>query len=89
MKKIIGCLVLLVCLFSCGGNQDNRPLKEYVSAFLAENESIIAFGKADLHRMLNKSEYTSIPKLGVILEAELKAYQGILNRKTPAYFALE
>ena len=89
MKKILGSLVLMALLFSCGGNQDNRPLKEYVSAFLAENESIIAFGKADLNTMLNKSDYKSIPKLGVILDAELKAYQGILNRKTPAYFALE
>ncbi len=89
MKKILGCLVLIALLFSCGGNQDNRPLKEYVSAFLAENESIIAFGKADFNAVLNKSEYKSIPKLGVILEAELKAYKGILNMKSPIYFALE
>lgn len=89
MKKIVGCFVLMALLFSCGGNQDNRPLKDYLSAFLTENESIIAFGKVDLNTILNKSEYKSIPKIGVILDAELKAYQRILNRKAPVYFALE
>ena len=48
MKKIFGFLVLTLVLVSCGGNKDGRPLQDYVSSFLNGNESIVAFGKADL-----------------------------------------
>lgn len=89
MKKIIGFLVLAVVLVSCGGNKDSRPLNEYVSAFIKGNKTIVAFGKADLNTILNKSEYKSIPKIGVAIEKEMEAFNSSLKTETPVYFALE
>lgn len=89
MKKVIGFFVLAIVLVSCGGNKDSRPLNEYVSAFLKDNKAIVAFGKADLNTILSKSEYKSIPKLGIAISKELDAFKSSLKTETPVYFALE
>lgn len=89
MKKIFGCVVLAIVLVSCGGNKDNRALNEYVSAFLKDSKTLVAFGKADINTILNKSEYRKIPKLGVAVDNELKEFKKSLNTETPVYFALE
>jgi hypothetical protein len=89
MKKIFGVLVLTAFLASCGGGKDGRALNEYVSAFLKDNKTIVAFGKADINTILTKSDYTKIPKLGVIVAEELEAFKQSLNTETPIHFALE
>lgn len=89
MKKILGFIVLVAVLASCGGNKDNRAVHEYVSAFLKDNKTIVAFGKADINTILNKSEYKKIPKLGVAVEKELMEFKKSLNTETPVFFALE
>jgi len=89
MKKIFGIFILSIVIVSCGGNKDNRPLQEYVSAFLKENKSIVTFGKADINSILTKSEYSKIPKIGFIVEKELESYKKLINTETPVYFALE
>lgn len=89
MKKIFGFFILTLVLVSCGGNKENRPLNEYVSAFLKDNKTIVAFGKADINTLLNKSEYKLIPKFGIILEHEIEAFKRSLKTETPVYFALE
>lgn len=89
MKKILGFIVVAVVLSSCGGNKENRPLHEYMSAFVKENKTIVAFGKADINTILSKSEYKKIPKLGVAVEKEIMEFKKSLNTETPVFFALE
>jgi len=89
MKKIFGFLVLTLVLVSCGGNKDGRPLQDYVSSFLNGNESIVAFGKADLNTILNKTEYKKIPKLGVAIDIEVQEFKRSLKLETPVFFAIE
>lgn len=89
MKKILGLFIITIVLVSCGGNKDNRPLQEYVSAFLKDNKTIFAFGKADINTILNKTEYKKIPKLGVAIGVELEAFKKSINTETPVYFAIE
>jgi hypothetical protein len=89
MKKFLVFILVSIVLTSCGGNTDNRPLHEYLSAFLKDNKSIVAFGKADINTILNKSEYKKIPKIGVVVEKELMAFKKSLNTETPVFFALE
>lgn len=89
MKKIFGFLVLTLVLVACGGNKDGRPLQDYVSAFLNGNETIVAFGKADLNTILNKTEYKKIPKLGVAIDIEVQDFKRSLKLETPVFFAVE
>jgi hypothetical protein len=89
MKKIFGIFILTLVLISCGGNKDGRPVQDYLSAFLNGNEKIVAFGKADLNTILNKSEYKKIPKFGLVISKELESYKKSLNTETPIFFALE
>lgn len=89
MKKIFSLLVLSVLLFSCGGNKDERPIQEFLSAFMNHHETIVAFGKVNLNEILKKSEYKSIPKFGMILNKELDELGNSLNLETPVHFALE
>ena len=87
--KIFGIFILTLALISCGGNNDGRPVQDYLSAFLNGNEKIVAFGKADLNTILNKSEYKKIPKFGLVISKELESYKKSLNTETPIFFALE
>lgn len=75
MKKIFGFFILTLVLISCGGNKDGRPVQDYLSAFLNSNEKIVAFGKADLNTILNKTEYKKIPKFGLVISKELESYK--------------
>jgi hypothetical protein len=89
MKKFLSALVLGLILASCGGNKDARPMQEYVSAFLNENEKVVVFGEVRTLSLLTKAEYKSIPKLGLLLDGELKGIRTKLNMESPVYFALE
>jgi hypothetical protein len=88
MKKFLFLLPLFSLLVSCGKN-DDRPMKEYISAFLNENNAVAAFGKADLDGILEKAEYKNVPKLGLILKKEIEGMEQELNTKAPIYFAFE
>lgn len=88
MKKIFLLTGLIVVLASCGKNE-NRPIEEYVSAFLNENENVVAFGKADLKSMLDDMDYASIPKFGLIMKSQVKQFEKCVNLKSSVYYALE
>lgn len=89
MKKLIFTLVLGVILASCGGNKGTRPMQEYVSAFLKDNPTIIAFGDLQAMSVLKKSDYGTIPKFGLLVEKELEGLKAELDLESPVYFALE
>jgi len=89
MKNFLSAILLGIVLASCGGNKDARPMQEYVSAFLNKNEKIVVFGEVRTMSLLNKAEYKKIPKLGLLLDGELKGVRTKLNMETPIYFALE
>ncbi len=78
----------LFLFYSCSNN-GNRELKDYVSAFIHENQSIVFFGKTDLNSILNKAAYKSIPMIGSRIEDELKSMDQCIGVKTPIYFAVE
>lgn len=86
--KIFQLLFALLLLASCSST-DNRSLNDFVSAFLNENKTIVAFGRVDLNKILEKTQYKAIPKLGIVLNKELQAYGKSLNMETPVYFAFE
>lgn len=85
LKQILPILAGFLFLVACSGNND-RPIKESVSAFMNDNESIIAFGSLNYNQILNKVEYKKIDKLGSLIEERLS---DALNPESPIYFAME
>ena len=88
MKKILFLLPAILILISCG-KKDNRPMNEYVSAFLKDNKKVVAFGKVDLNGILEKADYKNVPKLGLVIKKEIEGMEQELNTEAPLYFALE
>jgi hypothetical protein len=88
LKKIAPFILGLILIASCG-NKDKTPLIDSVSAFIQDNEKIVAFGSIDYNSILEKAEYKSIPKLSEILETELKRMGNSIDIKKPIYVAME
>jgi hypothetical protein len=88
MKKILSLTVLVLVLISCG-KKDNRPMSEYLSAFMNGNTTVATFGKVDLNTILKKSDYAKVPKFGLLVQKELEGLQNEINVQAPIYFALE
>lgn len=95
MKHILWSLKVAVfsgaaLLFTaCSGDVMSIDSRTAVSAFVGENQDIIAFGSADLEEILSKANYTSVPKLGIILGGEMKQYREIIDMDVPVYYAVQ
>ena len=85
LKQILPILAGFLFLVACSGNE-NRSIKESVSAFMNENESIVSFGSINLNQILDKAEYKKIDKIGNLIEERLA---NALNPESPIYFAIE
>jgi len=89
MKKIFAALAIGLFLMACSSDTSNRSVKEFFSAFLHENNTIIAFGSAELNTILNKTDYANQPKVGAFLKSPVATLRGSLNLDTPAFYAIE
>lgn len=75
-------------IMSCGGKKD-RPIIESVSAFLNENDAIIAFGSARIGEVLNKTNYQQEPKIKAFLSEPIGQLSSSINLDAPVYYAVE
>ncbi len=89
MKKILSIAVLVLLIVSCGTDVSNRSLKDYFSSFLNGNETIVAFGSAELNTILDKTDYKSEPKINAFIGDILGQLSGSVNLDTPVYYAIE
>lgn len=89
MKKIIASIVLGLILIACSSDTSNRTVKEFFSAFLNENNTIIAFGSAELNTILDKTDYKNQPKVGAFLQSPVEMFRNSLNLDTPVFYAVE
>lgn len=89
MKKIVAVLVLGLVLIACSTDTSNRSVKDFVSAFLNENESIIVFGSAELNTILDKSDYVNQPKVGAFFKSPVEMLRSSFNLDSPAFYAVE
>jgi len=89
MKKIFAALAVGLFLMACSSDTSNRSVKEYFSAFLHDNKTIIAFGSAEINTILNKTDYGNQPKVGAFLKSPVAMLRGSLNLDTPAFYAVQ
>lgn len=81
-------LSLVVLIASCS-NKENRTLEESASAFIQNNNQVILFGSLDVMSVLEKADYSAIPKFGGIIESQVKRMKSGLNLEKGFYFAME
>lgn len=74
---------------ACSSADGTKNAKDALSAFLNDNNEVVAFGNANLKDILNKSEYASIPKFGNIINGEMETLEKIIDFDAPMCYALE
>lgn len=79
----------ILLFISCSKSSEKRELKAYVSSFLNDNPSIVAFGKVDLMTILEKTDYKAVDKIGKIIATEKERFSHSLNIDVPIHFAVE
>ncbi len=93
MNKIISILVLvgfsLTFINSCSSGDGTQNPKDALSAFINENDHIIAFGHVNLEDILSKSDYATIPTFGGIIDGQKKDWEKVIDFSQPVYYALE
>ncbi|PHR31969.1 MAG: hypothetical protein COA38_07110 [Fluviicola sp.] len=86
-KKITIALFALLFLAACSENEVKRDMNEHLSAYLNDNEEVVAFGKANLNTILEKADYTSVSLLDMVLGSEIARYETFIDVKGPIYYA--
>ncbi|MCH2225112.1 MAG: hypothetical protein MK066_10120 [Crocinitomicaceae bacterium] len=89
IKQFLFIISTILLITACGSSGNNRSLKDYLSAYLSENNEVVAFGNANLKNILDKADYKSIDKVGSILDGELDNLKEVLNLDSPLYYATE
>jgi len=85
----IASATLLTLIFTACGSSNSGTAKDAISAFIGENENIIAFGSTDLKGVLTKSDYKNVPKLGKLLSTEFTTLEKVIDFGFPVYYAVE
>lgn len=89
MKKITSIFALILILAACSSDHSNRTVKQFFSAFLNDNSSIVFFGNAELNTILNKTDFSNQPKVGAFLKSPIAMLRNSLNLDTPVFYAVE
>lgn len=88
LLKVASAALLTLFITSCGGSNSGTA-KDAISAFIGQNENIIAFGSTDLKSVLTKSDYKNVPKLGKLLGTEFTTLEKVIDFSFPVYYAVE
>lgn len=86
-KNITIALFALLLLTACSKSEEKREMNEYLSAYLNDNEEVVAFGKAHVNTILEKADYSSVGMLNMIVGSELEKYNAFIDAKGPVYYA--
>ncbi len=79
----------LFILASCSeeNSLEKKELKEYFSAYLKDNEDVVAFGYSKIKDILNKAQYEKVAMLQAIIGGQLATFEGVINLDQPVYYA--
>jgi hypothetical protein len=88
MKNFLFCLSILLLLVACNGS-NQKSIEDSFTSFVQSNSKIVAFGSVNLKDILNKADYSKIPKFGGIIANQLTSFSGSINLDKPLYFAAE
>jgi hypothetical protein len=86
--KLLSFLGLFTLLFSCSKSIENRELNEYLSSYVQSNDKVIFFGSVDIMQILEKAEYESIPKFGIVASSYISELQSGLDLNKGIFYAI-
>ncbi len=81
--------VALLTISSCSGDPKERTASDAMSSLVAGNKNISVFGHASLYNILKKANYKHIPKVNMIIDAQVNSWKSAFNLDGPIYFAVE
>jgi hypothetical protein len=89
--SLIGLIAFLSVsiLSGCSGDVKERNAQDATSALIQQNKNIIAFGHTSVLDLLNKANYKKIPKVNVLLGAQIATWSKGFQLDNPIYYAIE
>lgn len=82
-------LAFTLTFVSCSGDPKERTAEDALSAVVNSNKGVTIFGHVSLYNILNKADYKHIPKISVIIDAQLESWKKAFKIDGPMYFAVE
>lgn len=91
MKIILKPLLLLpfLLLFIACGKKNDLSAESAISAIIAKNEKIISFGHVSPMAILNKAGVQKLPKINLLIGAQITMWQKGIDLEKPIYYAIE
>lgn len=81
--------ITLITITSCSGDPKERNASDAMSSLVASNKNIAVFGHASVYNILKKSNYKRIPKINVIIDAQVDSWKNAFELEGPTYFAIQ
>uniref|UniRef100_UPI00404A9526 hypothetical protein n=1 Tax=Fluviicola sp. TaxID=1917219 RepID=UPI00404A9526 len=88
LSKSLFLLPLLVLFVACGKKND-LSAESALSAIIAKNDKIISFGHISPLQLLNKSGVQKLPKINLLVGAQIALWDKGVDLERPIYYAVE
>lgn len=88
LSKSLFLLPLLVLFVACGKKND-LSAESALSAIIAKNDKIISFGHISPLQLLNKSGVQKLPKINLLVGAQIALWEKGIDLERPIYYAVE
>ncbi len=88
LSKSLFLLPLLVLFVACGKKND-LSAESALSAIIAKNDNIISFGHISPLQLLNKSGVQKLPKINLLVGAQIALWEKGIDLERPIYYAVE
>lgn len=88
LSKSLFLLPLLLLFVACGKKND-LSAESALSAIIAKNDKIISFGHISPMELLNKSGVQQLPKINLLVGAQIALWEKGIDLERPIYYAVE
>lgn len=89
LKNLIIVAGATVVLSSCSSGPETREMKDYVSAFVNEDEAVVSFGNMEVKSILKKTGYEKVDMFKAVLDEELNRIDKVMNVDESIFYAME
>ena len=85
--KFLACLTVVIFLAACG-KKSQLTVESALGSYVSNQPASVVFGSLDVMSILNKAEYSKIPKFGFIASSYIKELSGSLDLDKGLHFSL-
>lgn len=88
-KSLFGILLLSFLFLQSCSKSETLSVTESLASYVENEESVLVFGSVDLMSVLDKADYSNVPKFGPIVQTVVKDFESSLNLKAGLFYALQ